>query len=455
VSRVISDFCDVMLGFKSLMNDFFYVDEETIDRFEIEDEFLVPLFMLADLDEAKYVQPSIPKRWVFTCTLHEPDLNGTGAWNYIDWGGRQAVREKKQAKEVLTIQTALEKQGGKEWWFPKALQHPVQLAVRKGFGDRYAPFVFDTPQVLDQRLYLLEPKKGLDVEVLTAFFVSSLFPLTLETNADLGLGAGVLTLSTTGLRHLPCPDLSAIQSSKGWPTIQSNLKSALKSTPPNAFSIAGDQALQALDGALLDALKVGSTRRQELADAVAMLAHARLDRSKQRKIEKAASSSADLIRTSQPIVEEMRGWLAARSFPQDYLSPGAPTRGLHFPDGEIRVETLYFLGRLHLKVSKVKGGEILNEDFDASVGELILRCLQLGRRVFDVPTSESDAFAVLGKLSLMLDELDKQFRSAIERTSLGSLYEEALTALVLQSLKINLDGLERDIHSATLWTIRE
>jgi hypothetical protein len=453
VTGKLADFCDVKLGFKSLQNMFFYVDEATIDRFGIEDEFLVPIFMLGDLDENSYVQRVAPTRWVFTCEKHEPDLLGTGAWDYIDWSGRQTIRARKQAKGVTTVRDALARQGGKEWWFPKAPHHPTQLAVRKGIGDRYAPFVFDQPVVLDQRLYLLFPVTGISVDVLTAFMVSSLFPLSLETNADLGLGAGVLTLSTAGLKHLPCPDLAAIEASESWPKVKSQLLKVLESPTPTAAELPKASAVRRLDGLLLQALGISASRAKEPSEAAAMLARARLDRSKQRKLVRAAASAADIERTSQPVVERLRAWWAARAFPQDYVPDGAATRAIHLPDGVLKVELTYLMGQLTVEISDASGKQVFSDEMDASSGELVLRCLQLGRRSFKVTCDERESYELLSILYGLCDEFTDAFRMEIEHTSLGSLYETALGRLVLEKLKIDLPGLHRDLHASRTWEI--
>lgn len=453
MTHVLSDFCAIKLGYKSLMNDFFYLDAETIDRFKIEDEFLVPIYMLADLDESKFLQKPVPKRWVFTCTKLEPDLRGSGAWSYIDWGAHQVIVARKQAKEPTTFKSALEKQGGREWWFPKAVPHPSSLAVRKGINDRYAPFVFEDPVVIDQRLYLFFPKATTTLKAVEAFAVSSLFPLTLETNADLGLGAGVLTLSTEGLRQLPCPDLGAIQQSTVWKNIEEQTKKVLHAPTPTASSMASDVNLQALDALLLEAMGIDPARSAEPSKAAAELALIRIDRSKQRMIVKADASAADIKRTSEPVVQELEAWLAGRAFPKDYLNEDEAVRHFNFPNGPLGLELTYFLGRLEVQVFNGSGDIFFTDEMSEYAGELILRCLQFGLRTFDLPNDEDKSYRLLGVQAQLTNEFEKTFQTAIRRTSLGSLYENTLGGLVLSKLKIDLVGLKRPLHSSGGWHI--
>jgi len=428
-AKVLSDFCDVTLGFKSLMNGFFYVSQEDIDRFGIEDEYIEPVLKLADLDDEKFQQDIIPNRWLFSCEKHESDLKGTGAWDYIDWGAHQLAPSRKQSGKSESYKAALEKQGGKEWWRPKAPRHPARLAVRKGYNDRYSPFVFASPVVLDQRLYLLFQKRGVPLEVLTAFACSSLFPLTLETNADLGMGAGVLTLGAGNLRALPCVDLHAIVCAPAWPEVKKRLAALLNTNTPTAFNLPRHPAVVALDEALLDALGIGAIRLSDVHEAVARLANARLGRSRQRQLVRAAASAADLERASEPVVQELKKWFATRVFPNDFLPADRPRREYHFPDGQLQLRFAYLLGSVDIWAAPEFGEEYLVAETHPFIGELILRCLQLGRRVFALPVDGDDATPLLRQLAELRQDFEAAFYEAIDRTSLGSLYRDELGSL--------------------------
>lgn len=441
MTRELSQYCEISLGFKSLLNDFYYVGEETKGRFKIEDEFLVPIFMLADLDEKSIVQRGDPCRWVFTCRKSEPDLRGTGAWAYIDWGARQVLSGRKQSKDPATYRATLEKQGGREWWWPKAALKPTNLAVRKGINERYAPFLFETAQIVDQRLYTIRPRGELDQSVVLAFLASSLFPLSLETNADLGLGAGVLTLSTGGLRSLPTIDLLELQRSSGWPAVQDALDVVLASRPPGAFELGEDESVAQLDAAVLDALGLDRQRWGEASAAVATLADARLGRSRKRQLVRAAASAADLERTSEPVANELRAWLASRVFPEDFIQDGVGVRQYVLPPGVLRLKWSYFMGNVDLEVVDASDSVVLTEQLPGPLADLVIRCLQLGRRSFLLPVDAAAGLALEQDLHRLLSSFDGVLRSAIERTSLGSRYEAALHDLVLRKLHIDVGGL--------------
>jgi hypothetical protein len=130
---------DVSLGYKSLQNDFFYVNKATISTYGIEKKFLIPMLMLKDLDTAVYEQSPTPELWLFACKEKRGDLRGTGAWRYIETMADRSAAEKKQTGKNLTIKEALEAQSGGTWYAPKAKPAFHHIWLRKALNTVYAP----------------------------------------------------------------------------------------------------------------------------------------------------------------------------------------------------------------------------------------------------------------------------------------------------------------------------
>ena len=93
----LSTIAKVSLGYKSLQNDFFYVNKPTISSFGIERRYLLPVLMIRDLDGQSYRQAPSPSLWLFNCKDKEADLRGTGALRYISAMADRAAAEKKQS----------------------------------------------------------------------------------------------------------------------------------------------------------------------------------------------------------------------------------------------------------------------------------------------------------------------------------------------------------------------
>jgi hypothetical protein len=134
-SPVLSDYAEVRLGFKSFLNDFFYVDQEKVERFGIEGAHLSALLRLDDLDRGAYEQSVEPRLWLFSCRLEPQDLRGTGAGRYVDWGRRQRTRPRKQTSHSVAWPKAPALQGQRHWYWPAAPTHRTTIALRKGIND--------------------------------------------------------------------------------------------------------------------------------------------------------------------------------------------------------------------------------------------------------------------------------------------------------------------------------
>ena len=197
----------VSLGYKSLQNEFFYIDETTVERFAIEPKFLRPVFMLGDMKTSTFIQSGRPKRWLFYCQDDEGDLRGTGAYRYIQAMAGRIAKRRKQAGTQRTIRDTLEAQGGPCWYAPKAAPNQHRLWLRKAVNSTYAPFVFKRPVLVDQRCNAIEPAGGAPYGSVAAVITSTLFAYSVEINGSASLGGGALDVATTRLRGYPVWDV--------------------------------------------------------------------------------------------------------------------------------------------------------------------------------------------------------------------------------------------------------
>jgi hypothetical protein len=136
----LSSLATVSLGYKSLQNDFFYVNKATIDTYGIEKAYLVPILMLRDLNSSVFEQSPKSSLWLFNCRNDRKDLHGTGALHYIDAMAHRRAADKKQTGKNLTIREALDAQAGGKWYAPKARPNMHHIWLRKAFNSVYAPF---------------------------------------------------------------------------------------------------------------------------------------------------------------------------------------------------------------------------------------------------------------------------------------------------------------------------
>lgn len=451
--RTLSDVATVYLGFKSLLNDFFYVDEATVTHFGIEDEFLEPIFKLKDLDELSYRQITEATRWVFRCQLEGADLRGTGASRYIQWGAQQETRLRKQAKGVVKWPEAPALRHSRHWYWPAAPLHPVRIAIRKAIDQRYAPFLFDEPTVLDQRLYLLIPVPPISVELLAAYCASSLLPWALEVDADLALGAGALTLGAKNLRKLPVLDIVSVVGTHREGQILEAANGLYQEIPPEASTLASTAAQRTLDEAWLKATNNDPAHAEAMVNEVSSLAERRQRVASRRRRVRRELSQADIERVAEPLAERLERWLGARQIPEDFFDPESSLQSITFPNTDLEVQLEMMLGNCDLRVIASNSGQVLlEENTIAPRAELILRCLQLGRRTFRLPTDAGECYLALDQLDAFVDSFEDQIRQTVSAAPIGPRHEELIHRVLFARHRIPISELRRPADTGTYFS---
>lgn len=450
VKRYLEDFGPIGLGFKTLLNDFFYVTQETIDRFGIEPEFLSPVYRLRHLDADRYFQSGLtPSNWLFDCHKELKDLAGTGALLYIRWGEKQVTRPRKQSEAPVPWPKAPALNHSKTWYQPAAIAHKARIGLRKAPGQRFSPYLFENDVLLDQRLYWMQDGPKTNWDLLAAYLSSSLFPLSLETNANLSLGVGYLTFGTKSLRRLPTVDLHAIKKDEAKAIIAA--AKVLWSGPAMDVSEFGtSDAQRDLDGAFLIAAGLPESRVSELHDQVAHFAEVRKSLQELKDRALVTSTTVNLSAVATEASEALGQWLAARRFPEDFCVTTAER--LSFGSTELGVTTEAILTQCSVEVT-CSGGTLLKQEYEVATAEVLLRALQLGRREFSLPASEDEADRALIALAVLLVDFNARFQVAMAEASVGSKYEDRIRRKALAMLGVELDDLNTTFDTQQAWNL--
>lgn len=114
---------------------------------------------------------------------------------------RATCNGEEQAGQSRTISEVLSSQSGRLWYGLKAQPRPARLWLRKGVGGVFAPFIFQTPQVVDQRCNYVVAKDGITEEELAAVLTSTCFAFSAEVNGSTSMG--VIELATSKLKGYP------------------------------------------------------------------------------------------------------------------------------------------------------------------------------------------------------------------------------------------------------------
>ena len=438
----LSTIAKVSLGFKSLQNNFFYLNKATIDTFNIESVYLTPILMMRDLDGKAYRQKVEPSLWLFNCRASKADLRGTGALRYIEAMADRPAAEKKQTdtSKGLTIRAALEAQGGGTWYAPKARPNEHHVWLRKAFDGVFSPFVFETAALVDQRCNSLAPEAGYEWEEVAAVLTSSLFAYSLEINGSASLGAGALEAPTTKLRGYPVLDLSKLKAAERKQLV-TLAKTVWKKEQPIDWSkspdVAPGKCLQDLDEWIIG-IAGKSISLNRLYTDIAEVCHSRITVATD-KIKKTKKKHSDSIgNVADAIVKSITPRLQLKNFPDDFV----PLKSLDVPfsfDRRIlrKIEVHQLLGSYDVKIIGNNGITIHEATYPRATAEAIIRSLLLGRSAFSVSSNDKLMDQAVNEFIKWIHQIERSVTKAIAESALGTGYEDSLKREIFARLNIH------------------
>ncbi|HLP66084.1 MAG TPA: hypothetical protein VK181_01045 [Rhizobium sp.] len=437
--KPLHSFAKVSLGYKSLQNNFFYVNKATIATYGIEGKFLIPMLMLRDLDPANYKQKPTPSLWLFSCKEKQGDLRGTGAWRYIEAMADRAAADRKQSGKNLTIREALDAQSGGLWYAPKAKPAFHHIWLRKAVNTIYAPFLFEKAALIDQRLNSISPLEGIEWKELGAALTSSLFTYSLEINGAASMGAGALEAPTTKLRDYPVLDIMALKPT-GRKRLVSLAENVWLNEPPIDWGSEHWQPgkhLRALDEWILKTAGESVSVDQMYADIRAtcqsriLVAEDKTKKSKKQESDSIGSVASAIVRSVEPR-------LKTKNFPDDFAKGVKLDLPLIFDRGSLKEIAIgKLLDSYELEVRTKGGLTVYAATHPSSVAEAIIRAILLGRSTFSVSTDRKAMDQALDKFFEWVLEAEEEIKSAVNESAFGTGYEDALKKEVYSRLGIH------------------
>lgn len=427
------------LGYKSLQNNFFYLNQPTIDSFGVEDRYLTPILMMKDLDGRAYKQAPEGSLWLFNCRDKMADLRGTGARGYIEAMADRPAAEKKQSGDSRTIRQALEAQGGGTWYAPKARPNEHHVWLRKAFDGVFSPFIFTDSALVDQRCNSLSPVEGVTWQELAAALTTSFFAYSLEINGSASMGAGALEAPTTKLRSYPVLNVPALKSAARQKLVTLAQKVWDGESPidwtQNAAT-AGPR-LRALDEWILGLTKANvslDTVYSDLRETCQSRKTVANDKAKKTK-----KKHTDSIGTvAESITKVIGKKVQIRNFPDDFLTGVNADMAFNIARSELRNVTLsQLLGNNDLSITTKTGALLYEATHPSSVAEGIVRSLLWGRSQFKISSDAKAMDKALNSFLKWTSEIEKDINTAIAESALGTGYEDALRREIYSRLGIH------------------
>ena len=429
----------VSLGYKSLQNDFFYVNKATIDTYGIEKKYLVPIFMLRDLSSDGFEQDPKPAVWLFACKEKLGDLKGTGAIRYIEARGDRSASDKKQTGKNLTIKEALEAQSGGVWFHPKARPNKHHIWLRKAIGSVYAPFLFETPALVDQRLNSIAPVEGVEWKELSAVLTSSIFAYSLEINGAAAMGAGALEAATTKLRDYPILDVRDLKAHERTKLV-SLAQAVWSSEVPvdwGSESWTPGKNLRALDDWILKVAGRSVSVTQMYDDlrmtclARAFVAEDKTKKTKKKKSDSIGNVAESIVKAVNPIVQ-------SKNFPNDFFDGAALDLPMTFDRSSLKDVSIHqLLDSCEIEVRTLAGAIAYKGTHPRPVAEAIIRALMWGRSQFSVSSDRKAMDKAVNAFLAWTSKTEQDIEKAIRESAYGTGYEDILKREVYARIGIH------------------
>jgi hypothetical protein len=179
-------------GFTTGANDFFYLDEKTVERWEIEQEFRRPLLKSLRAVHTLRLDQESSSQEVFVVPP-TAQIAGTAAAAYVAWGEREGLHRRRTC-------------ASRRPWYILPWQEPAALVVPKGIWQRHLVPVLEEALLVDQQLYQIHLAPGISRPVAAALLNSSWVGLQMELQGRVNFGDGVLWLAAYEVENLLVPD---------------------------------------------------------------------------------------------------------------------------------------------------------------------------------------------------------------------------------------------------------
>ena len=254
----LGDVAEVRRGFTTGANEFFYLDAERIQEWEIESEYLKSVIKSPRECKSIRIDPSQLQFKLFMCGIDKAALAGTAALDYIEWGESQGFHQRPSCK------------GRARWWdlgkreIPSLAFNYLISSTARTLYAQDGCYTSDNFQEIHTDSNLTLP--------LCASLNSSLFQLMVNMAGRSNFGGGLLKIQTYEVSALLCLDPktfafenAAIFTSSSWEMLDPS------------------DDRRALDAIVFDALDLTQGERDGVYEAVVRLVESRLRKARSLK----------------------------------------------------------------------------------------------------------------------------------------------------------------------------
>ena len=338
----LKEVAEIRRGYTTGINEFFYLTEERIKEFGIEEEFLKPVLKSPKEFEGILIDSAKLKTKVFLCQKSKEELRRegkTGALKYIEWGEKQKTKEGVPWPEVPTVKNR------KPGWWALSEASFVQIFWTKSYDVKHLQRFSPEGLLADQRLYQVVQIDTIEPKLFASLMNSSLFSLSIELNGRVNLGDGALDTTVEEAQdYLLTPDVAQLPKSQCNKILQAFDTLLTRNIEP-IFEEVKMPDRQSLDSLVLEALGLDPKKYlKPLYDGLCELVRERIELAKMRKKVKRARPERDIEKVKQEIIKEFLPD-GPKRFPEDFLDPSANEENMKevsLPNKPLRLGNYFF-----------------------------------------------------------------------------------------------------------------
>jgi len=334
----LKEVAEVKFGIKTGINEFFYLDDEKIKKWKIEEEFLKPVIKSPKESDTILIDPQKLKYKIFICNKSKEELKKegkSGALKYIEWGEKQKTKNGVPWPEVPSVR------GRKCWYLSEERNEPIVWIML--YNPSFKTFLNKEKTLIDHTLYGISPKIDIFGETLIQFLNSSFANLQAEIIGYPQMAAGGLKTHVEDIQNF-----LFVPSFKLNKNIQKSFLKLLSRSIKPIFEEVKMKDRQELDSAILEALGLDpKVYLPKIYEGLCELVRERLELPKMRKKARKTKTKRDIEKLKEDVIREILPD-GVKKFPEDFLDMGIKRgkfKELDLPDQPLEISQP-FLGEI-------------------------------------------------------------------------------------------------------------
>ena len=367
---------EIRRGFTTGINEFFYLMEDKIKHWGIEEEFLKPVIKSPKESDGIELDRKDLKFYAFLCHKDKSELKGANALKYIRWGETQKTDKGKPWPDVQSV-------SGRGNWYELPKRSPGLLLLPMVTGDSLRCILNTCKAQVDHNLFEVISDDKDALNSLGVWLNSSISFLCRELTGRANLGGGALKVEGIDWERILVPKkeyLLPLRENAG-----TEFEKLCKRTIKDIETESKRKDRQDFEIKVLKQLGLPQDLSGQILEAVVGLVEERHKLPKLRTVKKKRRVEQDLGKLKEEVVEEVLP-SGVRKFPDAFVKAGAK---MEWEEISIAAEEIK-LGEAGIGVQEICDGEgnPLMEVWGIEKAKYIVYGKSKGEYVVKVPDSE-------------------------------------------------------------------